>query len=108
MSVFTSNVSTNSIIYTPDNNKHFDENSSGYSFRLYSDTKNIPSNSNIQYGLWKGSQNYSSYLSASNTVTAKNNVNSSISISSSLIPLGDKYILSPTNFLKYFITIPPT
>ncbi len=87
MSVFTSNVSTNSIIYTPDNDRHFDENSSGYSFRLYSDTKNIPSNSNIQYGLWKGSENYSSYLSASNTVTAKNNVNSSISISAS-IPRG--------------------
>ena len=87
MAVFTSNVSDTKVIKADENDIHFDEGNSNYSFRSYSYLKNIPSNKRIKYTLLNGVNDYSQYLTVSNNIVSKNDVNSLITISSS-IPSG--------------------
>ena len=77
--IFTSNVDTTpSMDLTSYNNITIDE----YSFRLYANTKNIPSNSAVTYKLYdNNNQDLSSKISITNNIVAENNINSTIEIS---------------------------
>ena len=83
---FTSNVSNNPVIETDDiyvKNTGID-----YNFVVYSKTKNIPSNTTINYSLKNSSgSNYSNYLSVAYNKVAKNDINAEVTISNS-IPTG--------------------
>ena len=82
MEVFTSNVDDDVIIQNQTDLITLNKSNVNYSFRLYADTKNIPSNQNVQYSLWKKSTNYSGYLLTQYTKVAENNVNPIITIGS--------------------------
>ncbi len=84
MEVFTSNVDETPVIQAKQKAFTFNKATSAYKFRLYADTKNIPSNQNVQYSLWRGSTNVSSYLTKEFTKVAENNVNPVMTISSSI------------------------
>ena len=47
-------------VYNSDSSILYED--SNYVFRLYSNTRNIPSNSTVSYSLYKGDTNYSSYF----------------------------------------------
>jgi len=84
--VFTSNVSSTPVIQTED---VYDLRTSGdYSNYIYSNTKNIPSNTTISYSLKNAAgSDYSSYLTVSDNVVAKNDINAKVVVSRS-IPKG--------------------
>lgn len=85
MALFTSNVSEEPVIDTPNKNYHFDKSNSSYTFRLYSNTKNILPNKSMTYELWKGREDYSNYLNVSYNVTSKNDIYSRIVLAPSLL-----------------------
>ena len=91
MSIFTSNVSQNSIIKTEldieDNCIKFDVSNTNYSFRLFSNTKNISSGELVNYTLkdYKGN-NENNYLTVQNNIVAINNINTLINLSSEIKP----------------------
>lgn len=100
ISVFTSNVDAEPTITSEE--VHLKPNSSSnYQFTLYSHTKAIPSNSSITYTLKNGSNtNYSSYLSVTNNLVAKNDVNAEVTINKS-IPTGTYYLTTSFNTYSY-------
>ena len=77
ISVFTSNETSVPVIQT----KNLDDNdinitNNSYDFIVYSDTKNIPSNSVITYSLFRNGIDYSNYIQLPRTSTvAENNLN---------------------------------
>ena len=88
MSVFTSNVEDTPILKAKTESLKFALSSSNYSFRAYTYSKNINSNSIISYQLLnKKNQDVSSYLNVTNNKIAKNDINPLITINSS-IPSG--------------------
>lgn len=88
MSVFTSNVEDTPILKAKTESLKFALSSSNYSFRAYTYSKNINSNSLISYQLLnKKNQDVSSYLNVANNKIAKNDINPLITINSS-IPSG--------------------
>ena len=94
--VYTSNVEKSiPIIYTKD--KEFESsivNDNGYQFTLYSITRNIPSNGEIVYKLFKDGNDFSDLITYTNNYVAENNVNSNIKI--------DKNISSGEYVLKTY------
>jgi len=84
VSVFTSNVDNNSSIKTED--VHLSNYSGNYyDFYLYSDTKEINSNSTVSYKLYDSNNNdVSSYMSYDNNIVARNNINSHIMINKNI------------------------
>ena len=81
ISVFTENIDKTPIISTADVVTADDILDNGdYSVILYSDTKNIPSGSTIDYKLMKDGVDYSQYLNVANNTVAINNVNATITI----------------------------
>lgn len=88
MSVFTSNIEDKAILKAKTESLKFAINSSNYSFRAYTYSKNINSNSLINYQLLnKKNQDVSNYLNVTNNKVAKNDINPLITINSS-IPSG--------------------
>ena len=88
MSAFTSNVDEAPVIQSTTSRIDLNKLTSNYSSRIYSYTKNVPSGSNITYRLYNSDDiNVSSYISVSNRGVAKNDVNASLIIYSS-IPVG--------------------
>ncbi len=89
ISVFTSNETSVPVIQT----KNLDDNdinitNNSYDFIVYSDTKNIPSNSVITYSLFRNGIDYSNYIQLPRTSTvAENNLNYLLSIDKN-IPIG--------------------
>lgn len=78
-------ITTDDYIYT--NNFNTDV-TKGYQFRLYSETKNIPSNDTIDYKLFDENGNdLSSYISYEYNIVAENNVNTKMTVSGD-IPKG--------------------
>ena len=119
MSIFTSNVDTVPTIKT---NGTFQKNlsASDYSFRVYSNTKEIPSNATINYSLYDELNNdVSSYLRVNHNKVAKNDTNTLVNIDNDIeegkytlkasyntasedipITIGD-----PNNLREYFFAI---
>ncbi len=88
MTAFTSNVDTTPVIQSSIDSIELNKLTYDYTSRLYSYTKNIPSNSNITYQLFNSNnENVSNYISVSNRTVSKNDVNASLIIYSS-IPVG--------------------
>ena len=88
ISVFTSNISDDYEIKSEKDKIELDASNQNYVFRLFSNTKNISSNSLINYSLLnKQKNNVSNYLTYSYNRVAYNNINTLINISSS-IPKG--------------------
>ena len=87
MFVFTSNVDETPIISSGVNKIEYIKSASDYVFRLYSDLKNIPSNSTISYSLLKDTQNVSNYLTVQYNTVSRNDINTLLKISSN-IPKG--------------------
>ena len=91
MSIFTSNVSQNSIIKTKlnteDNRIKFDISNTSYSFRVLSNTRNISSGEVANYSLedYKGN-NENNYLNVQNNIVAINNINVLVNLSSEIKP----------------------
>ena len=89
ISAFTSNIDDNPIIKTDDIYKKKVNSDSNYEYIVYSVTKNIPSNSNIIYSLYKNNENYSNYiLLTDNNIVAENNINTKLIIDKN-IPNGE-------------------
>lgn len=90
ISVFTSNEASIPVIKTKDlddNDVNITNNS--YDLIVYSDTKNIPSNSIVRYSLFKDDTDYSNYIKLSRTSNvAENNINYFLSIDKN-IPIGN-------------------
>lgn len=85
ISVFTSNVSKKPIIKNSTESINLEQSSSNYSFRLYSTTKNIPSNTNLNYFLAdKEGNDESEYLIIKNNTVANNKINTLVEISSEI------------------------
>ncbi|MBQ9318418.1 MAG: InlB B-repeat-containing protein [Bacilli bacterium] len=90
ISVFTSNNDKTPVI----NTKNLNDNdllitNDSYDFIVYSDTKNIPSNSVITYSLFKEGRDYSNYIKLPHTSkVAENNLNYLLSIDKN-IPIGN-------------------
>ena len=85
MSVFTSNQESTPQVKNSTKALTLDESTSNYSFRLYSHTKNIPSNQRISYQLInRKGEDVTSYLTVNNNIVSKNDVNSLLEISSSI------------------------
>ena len=84
VSVFTSNVDNNTNIKTLD--VHLDNYSGNYyDFYLYSDTKEINSNSTVSYKLFDADGNdVSSNMTYDNNIVARNNINSHIKINKNI------------------------
>ena len=92
MSIFTSDVDDTVIIQPVYDSLILNTSSQNYSFRLFTDTKRIPSNQSLSYSLWnKKGENVSGYLMVQNNRIAKNDSNPLIMISSS-IPSGIYYL----------------
>ena len=86
ISAFTKNTTTNSIIQT-DPFYEATASNGNYSHIVYSNTKNIPSGTEINYALTDiNGNNFSNYLSATDKMVARNEVNAKVSISSSITP----------------------
>lgn len=101
ISVFTSNVSKEPSIKSHD--YVFDKlmnSSKNYEFVLYQETKNISSNSIINYSLYDDENDISSYLTVKNNYVAENNLNVNITIDNSIKP--GKYILR-TSYGSYSV-----
>ncbi len=81
ISVFTSNVSTDPIIDLKDIDGGTDTLESG-DFRTlaYSNTKNVPSGTEVTYTLSRDGEDYSNYLSVSGNKVAINNINTWVTI----------------------------
>jgi len=101
ISVYTTNEDKTPIIQTKDlgvNSVTIDE-GSNYRYLLYSDTKNIESDTRVSYSLWKDGQDYTSYLDSDRTyLVAANNIGYALILRSN-IPSGE-YILK-TKFDDY-------
>ena len=80
--IFTSNVNEEPYLDLSNyDNKHF----SDYRFRLYSDTKNIPSGSEIEYKLYNSNdEDITNHFTSTNNIVAENNVNTLFTISSNI------------------------
>ena len=88
ISVFTSNVDKTPVIKSNTSKITTEQLTSDYSFRLYSNTKNIPSNQTITYKLYNSSNtDVSTYLTVNYNKVAKNDVNALLKISKN-IPVG--------------------
>ena len=91
MSIFTKNVDSVPIIKTEGTFQR-DLSNSDYLFRIYSNTKGIPSNSTINYSLYDElNNNVSDYLSVSYNKVAKNDTNTIVIIDKDIEE--GKYIL---------------
>ena len=88
ISAFTKNQSSSALIKSNIDNLQLDALTTDYSFRLYSNTKNINSNQTINYNLYnKNNVDVSNYLTITKNTVAKNDVNANIKISRN-IPQG--------------------
>ncbi len=88
ISVFTSNVSKTVSMEPSVNKIKIDSLTSNYTSRVYTNTKNIPSNSYVTYTFLNSSGgNASSYFSVSSNVVAKNDLNPLLTIRSTA-PVG--------------------
>ena len=87
MFVFTSNVGNDPVISSTVDKVEYIKTASDYSFRLYSNLKNIPSNATVSYALFKDTQNVSNYLAVQYNTVSRNDINTLLKISSS-IPRG--------------------
>ena len=82
VSVFTENVDTEPTI---DLSKYDSEVLTNNVFRLYSDTKNIPSGATIIYKLYNSNnQDITDYMTITNNIVAENNINTLVDISNNL------------------------
>ena len=87
ISVFTSNVSTTPQIKSSVDSLTFDTTTSNLSTRLYSITKNIPTDQLVTYTLKnKNNENVTSYLTIENNKVSQNDVNTSLSIGENTPP----------------------
>ena len=85
IAVFTENIDETPMMTTTTITTEEDILENGdFSTVLYSDTKNIPSNTIIEYKLMKGDVDYSDYLSVTNNVIAANNIRPTITIDEAL------------------------
>ncbi len=83
IAVFTSNVNTTPVIEPSISTINVGTLSSTYTARLYTNTKNVPSNSNISYSFLNSSGgSASSYFSFSNNKVAKNDLNPILTVAS--------------------------
>ena len=80
ISAFTTNVTTTPVIETDD--VSIEAETGIMLFPMYSSTKNIPSNEEITYKLYHGTEDVSQYLEVYNNVVAENNVNAYLGINS--------------------------
>ena len=85
--VFTSNVASTPMIQSTINKIEYMKDNNDYSFRLYSNLKNIPSNANIAYDLLRGTESYYEYLTVQYNTVGRNDINTLLKISSN-IPKG--------------------
>ena len=88
ISVFTKNVD-NTISIVPENSSvEIDSIDSNSYYRFYYDTKNIPSNSTVNFNLYNSSSNLvNQYVTISSNVVARNEINAKVKFSTS-IPSG--------------------
>ena len=102
--LFTANVDKTPLIETEDKvieNKINASPTENYQFRLYSDTRNIPSNSEITYSLYsEDGTNLSDKMTYQNNVVAMNNVLTTITIDRS-VRAGNFIIKSSYNGYEY-------
>ena len=87
ISVFTSNVNSTPIIQSNIDKIEYIKSNKDYSLRLYSNLKNIPSNTYVSYALLKDTENVSKYLTVQYNKVSRNDINTLLKISSS-IPKG--------------------
>ena len=82
---FTTNIENKPILQFNDESLVLNNLVNDYSFRLYSSTKNIPSNGVVQYNLYNNKDNLSNdYLQYNNNIIAINNINTLISINKNI------------------------
>lgn len=93
ISVFTKNMDNQQYILSED--KDIDSNK----FTLYSDTRNIPSNTVIEYELYKGDEKLENVLEVRNNKVAANNVNAEILLTKKLEP-GTYTLVQMTNDIE--------
>ena len=93
ISVFTKNM--DSMQYILSEEKNVDSNK----FILYSDTRNIPSNTVIEYELYKGDEKLENVLEVKNNKVAANNINAEILLTKKLEP-GTYNLVQMTNDIK--------
>ena len=103
ISVFTSNVNDTPVIST--NNLSSEEadrtSNNDYSFIAYSSTKNINSNSTVNYSLYQGNNDKSNLMkSISNNIVSENNVNATIVIDKD-IPDGEYTLITKYGHYSY-------
>ena len=80
ISVFTKNMDSMQYILTEE--KDVDSNK----FTLYSDTRNIPSNTVVEYELYKGEEKLENVMEVNNNVVAANNINAEVLLTKKLEP----------------------
>ena len=68
-------------------------------FTLYADTRNIPSNTVIEYELYKGDEKLENVMEVNNNIVAANNINAEILLTKKLEP-GTYDLVQMTNDVK--------
>ena len=93
ISVFTKNM--DSMQYILAEEKDVDSNK----FTLYADTRNIPSNTVIEYELYKGDEKLENVMEVNNNIVAANNINAEILLTKKLEP-GTYTLVQMTNDIE--------
>ena len=93
ISVFTKNVDSEQYIFTEE--KDVESNK----FTLYSETRNILSNTEIEYELYKGNEKLENVMQVNNNIVAANNINAEITLIKKLEP-GSYKLVQKNNYIK--------